>query len=722
MNKYGSSLRWFTFLLLLHLVSGSADVLAFDTDYDFGTDGRVIADLEGESTRAHAVLIDPDGNILVGGSVGTSPERDFALLRFTPDGEPDGSFLDGGTVITSVGIGNDEIQAMAFTAEGRIVTAGYRVDAADKDFALACYNSDGTLYEGFGTGGILLETFSNLDDEILAVAVDSNGRIVVGGYATGTGGRFAVLMRYLDNGLIDNSFGVQGSLYFLDAEIFHDLKVLDDNRIVATGTHIDENGLERAVVIRVSADGQLDESFGELGIAYPDESLSTSRAEAVSILANGSILVAGSVGKEGSLDSALFGFTADGAIDADFGEQGLLNIGLTDIDDAAFALVVRENKIGVAGYSLATEGRDFLFILARDLNAQDVVASGSRILINNLQVRSSLLDKEDLLPQTASTSHQWDISAITTPLGYNDYATAAALVSADEMLAVGITDQEENEALALVRYIVDDAAVLVGGGVAGGSPWGLAISAPNYTEVPNAWFITTRAVTSITQTSAVSGGAIQSAGELTVNKRGVVFGINPDPLYPSTDSNENATDTEPASTVQNTASSGFITTGYTENGSGIGNYYSEMKELRPGTTYYVRAYARSDEGDIYYGNTIRFETSEACFIATAAFGSVLDPHVGVLRDFRDRYLLPTALGTRLVDFYYRVSPSLADTIVESGFLRFLTRLALLPIIALSWLALHPPLMIFTIFLFACLVTVIRQHWKKRAARMLISGI
>ncbi|MDH4318738.1 MAG: hypothetical protein OEV64_10140, partial [Desulfobulbaceae bacterium] len=419
------------------------------------------------------------------------------------------------------------------------------------------------------------------------------------------------------------------------------------------------------------------------------------------------------------LDSVLFHFAADGSRDPDFGEQGTLNIGLADIDDAASALAVGEKVIGVAGYSQNGEKKEFLFIRVRDPQAQTVYASGSRISINQLQVRSSLLDEEDLVPTAADLSTKWEITPITTPLGQDDYATAAVAVSADKMLAVGTTDQEGVESLALVRYIVNDAAI-PGGASMGGS----VSSAANYTEVPNAWFITTRVVTSITQTSAVSGGGILSSSGLTVSKRGVVFSINPDPLYSSTDSDENMTDTdtESESTAQHAKGSGFISSGYTENGSGAGNYSSEMKDLRPGTIYYVRAYAVSDEDDIYYGNTIRFETSEACFIATAAFGSVLHPHVMILRDFRDRYLLPTAFGTRLVDFYYRISPFLAGTIVESGFLRFLTRMALLPIIAISWLALHPPLFIFSLLFFACFAAVIKHRSKKRAARMLISGI
>jgi hypothetical protein len=69
-----------------------------------------------------------------------------------------------------------------------------------------------------------------------------------------------------------------------------------------------------------------------------------------------------------------------------------------------------------------------------------------------------------------------------------------------------------------------------------------------------------------------------------------------------------------------------------------------------------------------------------CFIATAAYGSYLDPHVYILRNFRDHYLLTNYFGKSFVEFYYRYSPPVAKLIAKNDILKTATRWALTPVV------------------------------------------
>jgi len=78
-----------------------------------------------------------------------------------------------------------------------------------------------------------------------------------------------------------------------------------------------------------------------------------------------------------------------------------------------------------------------------------------------------------------------------------------------------------------------------------------------------------------------------------------------------------------------------------------------------------------------------------CFIATAAFGSPLQPQVLILKRFRDEVLMRSKGGRLLASAYYRVSPSIARAVADNGFLRFAVQAALLPLVASAWILLHP---------------------------------
>jgi hypothetical protein len=92
--------------------------------------------------------------------------------------------------------------------------------------------------------------------------------------------------------------------------------------------------------------------------------------------------------------------------------------------------------------------------------------------------------------------------------------------------------------------------------------------------------------------------------------------------------------------------------------------------------------------------------SAGCFIATAAFGSEMERHVVVLRNFRDRILLANTIGRKFVDLYYRFSPPIADYLRGHALPRAVVKQALIPVTGLAWMMLnvHPMLMMFGVLL------------------------
>ena len=80
-----------------------------------------------------------------------------------------------------------------------------------------------------------------------------------------------------------------------------------------------------------------------------------------------------------------------------------------------------------------------------------------------------------------------------------------------------------------------------------------------------------------------------------------------------------------------------------------------------------------------------------CFIATAAYGSSLEPNVIVLKEFRDKYLMVRGWGKRFVEFYYRTSPLIANIIANNESLKFVVRTCLYPLVGFSYLMLNSSL-------------------------------
>ena len=126
---------------------------------------------------------------------------------------------------------------------------------------------------------------------------------------------------------------------------------------------------------------------------------------------------------------------------------------------------------------------------------------------------------------------------------------------------------------------------------------------------------------------------------------------------------------------------------------------------------FVDDFSTCQETPIEFDGSFLAAGGPYCFIATAAYGSPLDPHLDTLRNFRDRYLLTNAPGRAFVSFYYRHSPLLADYIAERDWLRAIVRALLTPLVY----ALEYPWMALLVVLLTIALLLGRRRRKARAA-------
>ena len=140
------------FVLARYNVNGSLDT-------SFDTDGKVMTDFSAHGASALSLAICSDQKIIVGGYDDNGTDDDFALARYNSNGSLDTSFGTGGKVTTDLG-GYDSINSVAIVSGDKIVAVGQGgSDDARLDFILACYNTDGSLDTGFGTSGTTTTEF-----------------------------------------------------------------------------------------------------------------------------------------------------------------------------------------------------------------------------------------------------------------------------------------------------------------------------------------------------------------------------------------------------------------------------------------------------------------------------------------------------------------------------------------------------------------------------------
>src|SRR6185295_12934247 len=295
---------------------------------------------------AAAVALHADGKIVAVGFAGvTSTGRDFALARYNTNGTLDTSFSADGKQNTDVGGAFDGATAMALQGDGKIVAVGFAgATSAAHDFALARYDTDGSLDTSFSGDGKQTTDFGGLDGAS-GVALQGDGKIVAVGTADESGvAQMALtkmaLARYNTDGSLDTSFSADGkqATTFGGGDAAVGVALQTDGKIVTVGTT--EFGVSSFsaqsgfALARYNTDGSLDTSFSGDGKQTTDFGPFDAASD-VAIQTNGKIVVVGirSDGM-GNDDFALARYNPNGSLDTTFSGDGKQTTGFGGSDRA----------------------------------------------------------------------------------------------------------------------------------------------------------------------------------------------------------------------------------------------------------------------------------------------------------------------------------------------------------------------------------------------------
>ncbi len=328
-------------------------------DTGFGSGGKVTTDVVGSlEEHANGVAIQADGKIVVVGDTGvfTSPNKDrfsFALVRYNSDGSLDTSFGMGGKVTSGV-VG--QARAVALQADGKIVVVGDTLVFGRmndfSDFVVARYNTDGSLDSSFGSNG---QNFMDVGgtNQAFNVALQSDGKIVVSGSPIGvsTSDNHTDIARFTSSGNPDGSFDKDAMLQISGLRAGDGLVIQPDGKLVLVGnveTAIPPATAVQFALMRLAADGSLDNSFGSAGLVKTAFAARSDRARSVALQADGKILVAG---QSNDFLFALARYNPDGTPDSSFRSDGKLTIGFGIQDGAESVALQPDGKIVLGGFS-----------------------------------------------------------------------------------------------------------------------------------------------------------------------------------------------------------------------------------------------------------------------------------------------------------------------------------------------------------------------------------
>jgi uncharacterized delta-60 repeat protein len=317
-------------------------------DPTFGNNGgKLIADFGGGES-GEGLVIQPDGKIIVTGftaSAGETPANTIVVLRYNPDGTLDTTFGGDGGIGTNLDTVTDEVaHAAVVQSDGKIVVAGH----SNGNFNVIRYNPDGTLDSTFGTGGIVTTDLGTSVDSAESITLQADGKILLGGFS----GNAYALARYNTNGTLDTTFNTSGAIITPPATGNADgqsVKVQADGKILMGGSVNGDFGL-----VRYNANGTQDTTFGTGGTVATDISGGSDVGESVTIQSDGKILLSGyrNIGTGETAtgqDFVVVRYNTDGTLDNTFGTAGKLISDFGGFDNTESIALQADGKFIIGG-------------------------------------------------------------------------------------------------------------------------------------------------------------------------------------------------------------------------------------------------------------------------------------------------------------------------------------------------------------------------------------
>jgi len=326
-------------------------------DPTFDTDGKATANAFGGDRSG--MTVQSDGKVvMVGGTF-----SDFIMARFNADGSLDDNFGDDGKVTTSmINGGQEESLGVAIQPDNKIVVVGYSGPSGrDPSVTLARYLPNGTLDDTFGVDG---KAFTSVVGRAFAVALQPDGKIVIAGDVPST--EDFLIARFNANGGSDFSFANGGLTTDINvgSDLASNLVLQPDGFIVISGPHTNFGETTRdqhTGLMRVDSNGILDGTFGAGG-----KLLLTGKSvgEGLALQSDGKLVLAGRVNVAVPPllrnEFALMRLRADGTPDGTFGVGGQVITPITTLGDAALAVALQaDGKIIAAGASRSQVNPNF---------------------------------------------------------------------------------------------------------------------------------------------------------------------------------------------------------------------------------------------------------------------------------------------------------------------------------------------------------------------------